>query len=89
MPRFTIKDLLLATTLVAIGAGTWAFLFRGVVATSRMGADIMMLWIVGGAFIGAGLVAPFKRPWEGAIVAIVLQFLLVAALLLGLIVRLQ
>src|SRR4051794_5817120 len=61
MPRYTIKDLLLATTLVAIGAGTWAFLFRGVVVTSRMGADTMMLWIVGGAFIGAGLVTPLER----------------------------
>jgi hypothetical protein len=70
--------MLFATTLIAIGAGTWAFLFRGIVATRRMGVDSIMLWIVGGAFIGAGILTPFKRPWEGAIVAIVFQFLLVA-----------
>ena len=89
MPRFTIKDLLKATTLIAIGAGIWACLFRGAYANNRIGVDKIMLWIVGGAFISAGIFTPFKRPWEGAIVAIVLQILLVVAALLGLLVRLR
>jgi hypothetical protein len=75
MPRFTLKELLLATTLIATGAGIWAFLSRG----RAIGVDTVMVWIAGGAFIGAGIFTPFKQPWAGAIVAIVLQFLLLAA----------
>jgi hypothetical protein len=81
MPRFTVKDLLLATTLIAIGAGTLAFLFQnGEQIKHSYGAAIFAgLWFGGGAFIGAGTFLPFKRPWTGAVIGVVIQFLLSAA----------
>jgi hypothetical protein len=80
MPRFTIKDLLLTTTLIAVGVGMFAFLFQRGDAINRVGAGAaaLLLWFGGSAFLGAGVFAPFKRPWRGAIVAVVLQALVLA-----------
>ena len=77
MPRFTIKDLLIATALIAIGAGALAFLFRGGEGLFAAGlgseAAVLVLWIGGGACIGAGLLTPFKRPLVGAVIGMVIQ----------------
>ena len=49
MPRFTVKDLLLATTLIAIGAGTLAFLFQnGEQIKREYGAAVFAGWWFGG-----------------------------------------
>jgi hypothetical protein len=81
MPRFTVKDLLIATTLVAIGAGASAFAYHNEPILTRDGpgemALFLLLWFGGGTLIGAGLFTPFKRPWTGFIVAFVLEVLLV------------
>jgi hypothetical protein len=81
MPRFTVKDLLIVTTLIAIGAGALAFVFQNGEEIKRAyGAAVFAgFWFSGGAFIGAGLFLPFKRPWTGAIAGVVFQFLLSAA----------
>jgi hypothetical protein len=81
MPRFTVKDLLIAITLIAIGAGAWAFLFHNVDELERLHGPWLapLLWFGGGPCIGAGLFTPFKRPWTGVITALVLQILLVMA----------
>lgn len=83
MPRFTLKEMLLATTLIAIGAGLIAILFRygaGIVEGGGSGgfAVALVLWLGGGALIGAGLFTPFKRPWTGVCVAVAIQFVLLA-----------
>ena len=64
MPRFTVKDMLVATAIVAVGA-----LLIGVTRTVPAGGvgRESSLWIpvcayAGAAIIGAGLIYPF-RPW--------------------------
>ena len=79
MPRFTVKDLLIATTFIAIGAGVLVFLnqnSRAIFDWGGMGT-VLFLWYGGGALIGTGLLMPVKRPWTGVITAFVLQTLLV------------
>ena len=79
MPRFTVKEMLLATTLFAVGAGLLAFLYQNSEDVFQNGGmkGILLLWYGGGACTGAGLLTPFKRPWTGVITAFVLQTLLV------------
>jgi hypothetical protein len=80
MPRFTVKDLLIATTLIAVGAGMLAFVFQNGEEIKRgYGAGVFaVLWFGGGAFVGAGIFTPFKRPWMGAIIGVMIQFVLSA-----------
>ena len=82
MPRFTVRDLLIATTLVAIGAGALGLMYRIWEALAEAGfvtvPILLLLWFGGGAFIGAGLFTPFKRPWTGVICGLVIQILLFA-----------
>jgi hypothetical protein len=77
MPRFTVKDLLLATTLAAIGAGLIASLFHGFDKLQEFGVGggvvALLLWFGGGALIGADLFTPFKRITTGAIVGLATQ----------------
>ena len=84
MPRFTIKDLLIATTLIAVGATMIWMIFNLTIArhdpVSRF-YTLYTLWAGGGAFTGAGILTPFKRPWLGAGcgVAVIFAWLLVTA----------
>jgi uncharacterized membrane protein YczE len=77
MPRFTIKDMLLAMTLIAVGAGMLTFLDRNRERTfgqSAIGAiGILLMWYGSGACVGAGLFTPFKRPWLGVLIAVAIQ----------------
>jgi hypothetical protein len=74
MPRFTIRDLLVATALIAVGAGMIVFLFRGREASHQLGDwPTLFFWCGSGAFVGAGIFTPFKRPWTGAITGFVIQ----------------
>jgi hypothetical protein len=74
MPKFTVKDLLIATTLIAVGVGAIALVHHygrtmpiGYLRWAGFAAE-------GGiVLIGAGLFLPFKRPWTGALVALILQ----------------
>jgi hypothetical protein len=79
MPRFTIKDLLVATALVAIGAGMIGFQYQNGLAIFTWGGMgvCLFLWCGGGVLIGAGLLKPFKRTWTGVITGLVIQTLLV------------
>jgi hypothetical protein len=83
MPRFSLKDLLLATTLIAIGAGAESFIirsdaFRGS-EYSRLGV-LMLFGYCGAACLGAGLLLPFKRPLIGIVLGMAMQSLIIAIL---------
>jgi hypothetical protein len=68
-PRFTLRDVVLATTLIAVGVG-------GATVTIRhlqypYGADAFWLipvLLYSAASVGAGVFAPFHRKRQGAIV---------------------
>jgi hypothetical protein len=79
MPRFSIKDLLLATLLIAIGIALLLPLFshapppwyvRGIETEAAA-----MLWFGGCSTIGAGLFVPFQRARTGAILGAVLALI--------------
>lgn len=78
MPRFTVKDLLIATTLVAIGAGMISFACSIEPGTRENGLiPVLMFCFFGGlALIGAGLGTPFHRPWTGAIAFVIVTVIL-------------
>jgi hypothetical protein len=78
MPRFSIKDLMLATTLVAVGMGLIYVAYQaclhprfGNYAAFQFSGGLFG----GAALIGAGMLIPFKRPWTGTIIAVALVFL--------------
>jgi hypothetical protein len=74
MPRFTIRDLLIATTLIAVGAGPLGFVHyygRAMPLEYLRWAGLAVE--VGIILIGVGLFLPFKRPWTGALVALIFQ----------------
>lgn len=69
MPRFTVKDLLIATTLISLGAGLWVVMTNNphLFSINRERYVLFLLiWFGGGAIIGAGLLTPFTRIWAGA-----------------------
>jgi hypothetical protein len=79
MPRFSIKDLMLGITLVAIGLAVdfaavrypWYPPPPGV----RPGTVVMIISVafgVGAAFIGAGALAPFHKKAIGAVIGFAL-----------------
>jgi hypothetical protein len=86
MPRFTLKELLLATTLIAIGVGVESFLIRSPNAYRGSGeirsAILMLIGYCGGACIGAGLLLPFQRPLIGIVIGIAMQSFLIAAIVI-------
>jgi hypothetical protein len=75
MPRFSIKDLLIAITFVATGL---IILIKSGEALDNEGVALIV--IAGGlAMIGAGLLAPFQQKTVGAWIGIGLAALLFAA----------
>ena len=65
MARFSIKDLLVATVLVAVGL-TIALFATSVVVEARMGQTLVHvlvgIYFVGCVVVGVGLVYPFAKP---------------------------
>jgi|tagenome__1003787_1003787.scaffolds.fasta_scaffold20490834_1 hypothetical protein len=74
MPRFSIKDLLIATTLISVGLGLLYFVYQHRYTPDDEAWELGA-YLGGGALIGAGAMTPFKRPLRGAIIAVVLMLL--------------
>lgn len=70
MPQFSLRQLMLATTLVALG-------LAGLFGPAGIGK------LLGFPLLGAGVFTPFGRPWLGAIagflIPVTLLFLLMGA----------
>lgn len=73
MARFSLKQLLVATTLVAVGVGVLALTFSRSLTTTSFA----------GALIGAGVLTPFRHPWVGAIVGLLFAPLLAGVYYFG------
>jgi hypothetical protein len=75
MPRVTIKDMLITTTLIAVGISMmWTQVPIDLDGTIDLRLAMRVaVWFFGGALIGAGVATPFKRPFMGAIVMIAIQ----------------
>lgn len=78
MPRFTLGELLVSTTLIAFGSGMVAVIIReGEYVTNVLGYEALgflyVAWMAGGSLIGAGLCMPFRRPWLGAAIGAIIQ----------------
>jgi hypothetical protein len=78
MPRFSIKDLLLAMLLVGVGLSTELVILNSVAGPMPMGIPIFVSFLcylavfgTGGALIGAGLLAPFHRKAVGLAIGFV------------------
>lgn len=65
MSHFSLKQLLLTITFVALGFGLLALVIAG-------GYFSMSVAALCGAVIGAGFLTLFKRPWIGALVGLIL-----------------
>ena len=87
MPRFSIKDLLLATTMVAVGIGAALLAQQLAKSLEYPGAALAIaelgLWVGGSALAGAGVLYPFGRAVVGAAVGLVLSALWVGLLILA------
>jgi hypothetical protein len=83
MPRFSMKDLLLATTLIALGLGVlaWSNHYQDTTKLEQPQPIALVSYFACRALIGAGLFAPFKRPWLGAVVGVVGTILVVAVMI--------
>jgi hypothetical protein len=73
MPRFSIRDLLIATALISIGLGLLYTLFTTPLFRERhfmpMMKYIAPAFIISGfTFMGAGIFAPFRRKLIGGLV---------------------
>jgi hypothetical protein len=78
MARFSSKDFLVATTLCAAGVGAY---YLDAVSEKQLPVLSLALWFAIGPLIGAGIFAPFKRPWISSIVGFVVQFLVFLCLM--------
>lgn len=67
MPRFTLKDLLIATTVIAFGTALLSYAFTHPRELSEL---FEVLFVLSGfTLIGVGLGIPFNRPWTGGVIA--------------------
>jgi hypothetical protein len=78
MPRFSVKDLIVATTLIGAGLAT-AFLTLGTPYEEfrvRFWFISLGLWIGGWAIVGAGAMYPFKKAEMGAWIGVAIATLI-------------
>jgi hypothetical protein len=75
--RFSLREMLLSTTLLATGIVTVCLTIEPRPYLSTW--SHIACWLSGGALIGASLFVPFKRPYIGAALGVLVQL----GLLLG------
>ncbi len=79
MWRFTIKEMLLATTLIALGLAGLLIPHHMGLAFETAGPAVRtiagILWLASGPLIGAGLFLPSRQPWDGAIIGFMFQWI--------------
>jgi hypothetical protein len=81
MPRFSLRRLLVSITLIAVGIVA-ASMFFGLPTRRLDESTRHVLWYLGGALIGAGVFAPFRKVWLGIVLGLVTQLLIWSAAVL-------
>jgi hypothetical protein len=81
MLRFSLKDMFVSTTQIAIGMAMLNLILPPVRQPSYW---TYLLWFGAGAYFGAGLFGPFNKPWVGVTIGLITQLLLMDLLTLGL-----
>lgn len=86
MPQFSIKDLLIATTLIALGVvlggyfaiahTTYAVYETSEGSLKDVSERVPVCWPLAGAMIGAGILYPFKRAKLGLLLGLASQAVL-------------
>jgi hypothetical protein len=85
MPKFSIKDLLIATTVVAVGLAIALGMLRwdiGMYPPEDLVLMVIGIFFSGWAIIGFGLTYPFKRPILGIVIGLVCGVLFCVARIL-------
>jgi hypothetical protein len=76
-PRFALKDMFACTALIAVGLA-WIYVAYPMLRHSIDHLEFpVWLFIVGGAFIGSGILAPFKLASIGAVLGALVLLLLI------------
>jgi hypothetical protein len=82
LPRFTLREMFLATTLIGVGIGVATFTIR--YANTGKGGDWpLFILLACSAVIGAGIFTPFHQKWAGAAVGIFVAIAIGLALLVN------
>ena len=68
MPRFSLKSLLLSTTLITLGAGMLSVVFH-----YPLNLGTLLCWFGGGVLIGTGVCTPIRQPFLGGLLGLVVQ----------------
>jgi hypothetical protein len=79
MPRFSLKQLLIATTCIACGIAVIAYMLKGVPYLNPDAATMLLVagaWFLGGGLIGTGIGALLNRSWLGAAWGLAVQIVL-------------
>ena len=71
--QFSLKRMFASVTLLAIGMAMLVFLFRHVPRVPPLADEL--LFLAGGATIGAAILLPVKRAWLGAILGLTILVL--------------
>ncbi len=78
-PRFTLRDILIAIGLIAVGLGVLAEIIRRDPGCINFGI-LLVLYFGSFAMIGAGLFTPFHKWMIGAVVGCVTAFVIMVGL---------
>jgi hypothetical protein len=73
--RFTLKDAFLCITLAAVGMALATLPFGTQFGDSLCYFQLLLqiLWLCGGALIGAAILLPFNKPAVGAVMGVFVQ----------------
>ena len=76
MGQFSLSRLFASVSLIAIGLVLFVPAYRLVYSRPMLVSYwvAVPLWLLGGAIIGAGVLTPFKKPWLGAAIGLVVAF---------------